>query len=137
MKALLAFLLLLVGTAPTPAQSGAKCCSEKALEYRKIMMPVQRAVDLAYRAGVCQLRSEAYYSTLAVSSQILSMQTARDLGINDLEMSIVDADIRKTLAGEIRASGTEDILKTCDQLARDPRLLQLDDLRRQMVGNYH
>lgn len=137
MRGLLAFLLLLAVTTPAPAQSGAKCCSEKALEYRKIMMPVQRALDLAYRAGICQLRSEAYYSTLAVSAQIFSMQEARRIGITDIEMSLADADIRKILTGEAKAAGTEDILQTCDRLVHDPRLLQLDELRREIVGNYH
>lgn len=137
MRDLLAFLLILVVTAPAPAQSGAKCCSEKALEYRKIMMPVQRALDMAYRAGICRLRSEVYFRTLSESAVVFSMQEARRIGITDAEMSAADADAKQILADEARASGTQDILRTCDQLARDPRLLQLDDLRLEIIGNYH
>lgn len=137
MRAVLAGLLIVAAIAPARAESRVPCCSERALEYRKLMMPYQRAVDLAYRAGICQLRSEAYYKTLATSVVVFSMQEASRIGISDVERSLADSDAQKILDAEARKNGTQDILKTCGHLARDPRLLDLDDLRRQIIGSYH
>ncbi|CAN7380882.1 hypothetical protein LJR220_003384 [Bradyrhizobium sp. LjRoot220] len=119
------------------AQGDASCCSEKALEYRKIMMPVQRALDMAYRAGICRLRSEHYFRTLSDSAMRYAMQESRRIGITNAEMSAADAAAKAILADEAKAAGNEDILKSCPHLARDPRLLQLDQLRSEILGNYH
>lgn len=128
---------LTIAAVPASAKNPSRCCSEGALEYRQIMMPYQRAVDLAYRAGICQLRSEAYYRTLATSVVVFSMREASRIGISDTERSLADSDAQKILDTEAKQNGTQDILKTCDRLARDPKLLDLDELRREIIGPYH
>ena len=115
----------------------ATCCSERALEYRKLMMPMQRALDLGHRAGICQLRSEQYFRTLSDGIVIFAMKEARRIGVTNEEMSAADRAAHQILAQEARDNGTTDILQTCDRLRRDPRLMQLDNLQRELTGNYH
>jgi hypothetical protein len=127
---------VLLSCGPAMGQDSAKCCSERALEYRKIMMPVQRALALAYHAGICRLRSERYFSSLTTSAQVFAMTEARRIGITNAEMADADAAAKQIIAKERKEAGDRPLHETCGDLVNSPKLLQLDEIQRQVTGGY-
>ncbi|WP_145928030.1 hypothetical protein [Bradyrhizobium neotropicale] len=135
MKVLLAIALLTASTAAS-AQSNSSCCRQEALDYRAAMMPVQRALNLAFLAGICRLRSERYFEVMSTSAQLYAMQQAQKFGITNEEMTSADADAKEILSAEA-ANARKSHELMCHDLARDPRLDRLDDVERQITSNFH
>lgn len=136
MRALSAIAFVL-WCAPAIAQDDSKCCSERALDYRQVMMPVQRALDLAYHAGICGLRSQQYFTSLTTSAQMFAMSEARRIGITNAEMVAADTAAKQILADERKAAGGRPLHETCGELVNSRKMDQLDEIQRQVTGNYH
>ena len=138
MRSAAAALVLIAIAAPATAQSGAQCCRQEVLDYRAHMMPLQRAIDLAYWAGICQLRSERYLTSITTFAVMHAQRQARALGISAREMSEADADAKQILRTEAESQGGQDLFKRCAFLrSHMDRLDQLDALQSRITGNYH
>jgi|GEM_PF-4034928 len=119
------------------AQSGvhAQNAVQRDLEYRALMMPVQRVVQGAYYANLCQLRSQAYFQTfLSAMIEISRIEaTKRDLS-ND-QIIAADHDANAIMAREDTAAGLDNFEARCRSIS--DRLGKLDAAEIALTNNYH
>lgn len=105
------------------------------LDYQAVMMPVQRALMGAYYAGICQLRSEAYFRRFQQASIEISRIEATKRNLSNDEIVYADRTAKEIMVREDAEAGFGDLEKRCRDLS--PKLPALDLMERNLTGNYH
>jgi hypothetical protein len=105
------------------------------LDYQALMMPVQRALMQAYYAGICQMRSEAYFRTFQQASIEISRIEATKRNLSNDEIVYADRTAKQIMAREDAEVGFDDLERRCRDLSG--KLAMLDAMERSLTGNYH
>ncbi len=114
------------------------------LEYEATMRPFQINFGIAYAAGICQLRSDRYFTIFREARQLIYENERQRHRLSAAEWAVADADMTQVLSDVLSRIGTHSVggsginlITACQKLANGPELDQLDVVERKLTGNYH
>jgi hypothetical protein len=108
---------------------------QRDLEYRSMMMPIQRIMQQAYYANLCQLRSQTFVQVFQEALIEISGIEATKRNLSDDQIIAADRDAKAIIAREDTEAGLENFEAKCRDVAN--HLDKLDALERSFTGNYH
>jgi hypothetical protein len=106
-------------------------------EYVATMLRFQFYYDTAYHAGLCRVRTDAYFNVFRLAQVKVSFGLAQKLGLSRDEMSIADREVNRQFAKAREGVPEFDIIKGCEYLRTSPSMDELDRVHRSLTGNYH
>lgn len=107
------------------------------VEYQKIILETSRNLLLARFAGMCRLRSDAYFMDFISAGMRHSQLEAKRLGISAAQMYAADANAQRILQKESSDAGRPSLGVTCQRIRNSPAMDRLDQAHRLLTGGYH
>jgi hypothetical protein len=103
-------------------------------QYISQMLEFQYYVDMAFHAGICRLRGEAYMQTFRAAQSRLSIETANRLRLSNNEVSRADIEVNRRFAKAREGVPDFDLVRGCAYMKNSPRMVQLDQLFQNFSG---
>ncbi|QQO19142.1 hypothetical protein JJB98_04085 [Bradyrhizobium diazoefficiens] len=106
-------------------------------EYTEVMLAFQYHYLKAFRAGICHVRSEAYFPAFETARERLQIETAQRLRLSPQQVDFALAEVNRRFAKDQEGVPEFNLVDGCAYLRTSPSMNQLDNLYRQITANYH
>jgi hypothetical protein len=106
-------------------------------EYKESMSLVRQQVDLAVAARLCGFRNENYLQTFKVAAMIFSTAEAKRLGIPMAQRLSEETQAHQVDEKRRIQTGNFSLDSDCRKLRDSGKLDMLDQVKRNITGNYH
>lgn len=110
-----------------PQFTGAQSPPSKIATYIEAMLPFEYDLELAYHAGLCGLRSEAYMRSFQIAKYSASDELARRLNLGSDDRSRADSELRQKFSKAHEGVPPFQIIEGCKYLRTSPSLITLDE----------
>lgn len=104
--------------------------------YVEIMLLIQNALEEAFHAGICQLRSEAFFEVFKAAQIRVSATEIQRLDLAGDELRLAQAELERVYMKARQERQEFDLVAGCQKLRSAGTLNRLDTLHRRWTRGY-